>query len=135
LEGTLDFETPAAHQPPGGHKNARLVVTAVTMSLDTTEGVAPHACTPATSGRLVRRVRDELMEATAHTARTSFAFHVPHDATPSFDIGTVAHAWVLELCFTVEHRRAGGQMPAPQTLRWSLPVTVVPELQPVGRAG
>jgi hypothetical protein len=66
-------------------------------------------------------VRDEAAEATADTLCTSFAFSVPADAPPSFDAGAVSHAWALAFEFALAPATPGGP---PQTLRWSLPVTI-----------
>jgi Rgp1 len=134
LEGTLDFEPALGGDivslaAAGGSTHAagmhNVRVTAVAISLDTLESVAPEACTRGAQGRVVRRVRDEMWEATRDTARCTFAFHMPQDATPSFDNGVVRLAWQLEFVFTLDHGVHTGQ-PAAQQLKWSLPLTVVP---------
>lgn len=137
LEGSLDFATASGgevvalpgrgHHTHGGSPQPRpgrdaLRVTAVAISLDCTESVAQEACTRGARGRIVRRVRDEMWVATGDTARCAFTFHVPHDATPTFDTGVVRLAWHLEFVFTLESHGLG----QPQQLKWSLPLTVVP---------
>jgi hypothetical protein len=129
LSGTLDFA--AAH----GDATSSLRCMAVAISLDTEERLlsAAEAAAEAASGseaataaspgggRTLCVVRDECAEAVADTLQSSFSFSLPRDAPPSFAAGPVRHAWRLAFEFALAPAAPGAK---PDTLRWSLPVTV-----------
>jgi len=134
LAGCVDFEV----GPPGLRGGPApqdapphpLRVTALSVSLETEERVDAARCAGrrgGEDGRALRRMREEMWEATGDTARTSFAFTLPRDAPCSFAATATSLAWLLQFEFTVDG-------PAEQTLKWTLPVTLLPPGRDAGAA-
>jgi len=144
LEGTITFEPPPAAAAGG----ARLLVASVAVALESEERVAAGR---AARGAAVadgaapsrRTLHDECWEATADLGRSYFCFSLAPDASPSFSGRASELTWCLQFEFTLERAAAAegqrGGSPAPpappapaaaaeepQTLRWALPLTVLP---------